>query len=40
MKHLTYKPKDQRIPVEGYVLGAIVLFAVFGFLPLLNWILK
>ena len=40
MKHLKYKPKDQRIPFEGYVLGTIVLFAVFGFLPLLNWILK
>lgn len=32
--------KYEKMPVEGYVLGAIVLFAVFGFLPLLNWILK
>lgn len=40
MKSLRYKTEDQRIPTEGYVLGAIVLFAVFGFFPLLNWILK
>ena len=40
MKYLKYKPQDQRIPFEGYVLGATVLFAVFGFLPLLHWILK
>jgi len=40
MKYLKYKPEDQRIPLEGYVLGAVVLFGVFGFLPLLHWILK
>ena len=40
MKYLKYKPEDQRIPAEGYVLGAIVLFAVFGFLPLMYWITK
>jgi hypothetical protein len=39
MSYLKYKPEDQRIPVEGYVLGALVLFAVFGFLPLLKFIL-
>jgi hypothetical protein len=31
--------KYEKMPVEGYVLGAIILFAVFGFLPLLHWIL-
>ena len=40
MKYLKYKLEDQRIPLEGYVLGAIVLFAVFGFLPLMYWITK
>ena len=40
MKDHKYKPEDQRIPLEGYVLGAIVLFAVFGFLPLMYWITK
>jgi hypothetical protein len=40
VKYLKYKPEDQRIPLEGYVLGAIVLFAVFGFLPLLHWMMK
>jgi hypothetical protein len=40
MKYLKYKPEDQRIPFEGYVLGAIVLFATFGFLPLMYWITK
>jgi hypothetical protein len=40
MKYLKYKPEDQRIPLEGYVLGAIVLFAVFGFFPLLHWMMK
>lgn len=39
MKSLSYKDTDQRIPVEGYVLGGLVLFAVFGFLPLLKFIL-
>jgi hypothetical protein len=32
--------KYEKMPVEGYVLGAIILFAVFGFLPLLHWILS
>jgi len=32
--------KYKKMPVEGYVLGAIILFAVFGFLPLLHWILS
>jgi hypothetical protein len=39
MKYLRYTKTDQRIPVEGYVLGGLVLFAVFGFLPLLKLIL-
>jgi len=32
--------KYEKMPVEGYVLGAIILFAVFGFLPLLHWVLS
>jgi hypothetical protein len=39
MKYLKYKPEDQRIPLEGYVLGGLVLFLVFGFLPLLKFLL-
>jgi hypothetical protein len=31
---------NDKIPFEGYVLGAIILFAVFGFIPLLHWILS
>jgi len=38
--YLRYTKADQRIPLEGRVLGALVLFAVFGFLPLLHWIIK
>jgi hypothetical protein len=38
--YLRYTKDDQRIPLEGWVLGALVLFAVFGFLPLLYWITK
>jgi hypothetical protein len=38
--YLRYTKDDQRIPLEGWVLGALVLFAVFGFLPLLHWITK
>lgn len=30
---------NEKIPFDGYVLGAIILFGVFGFLPLLHWIL-
>lgn len=32
--------KYEKMPLEGYVLGAIILFAVFGFLPLLHWVLS
>ena len=39
-KHSRYTNADQHIPLEGWVLGALVLFVIFGFLPLLNWILK
>jgi hypothetical protein len=38
--YLRYTNSDQRIPLEGWVLGALVLFAVFGFLPILYWITK
>jgi hypothetical protein len=38
--YLRYTKTDQRIPLEGWILGALVLFAVFGFLPLLYWITK
>jgi len=33
------KMNNDKIPLEGYVLGAIILFAIFGFLPFLHWIL-
>ena len=39
-RYSRYTNADQRIPLEGWVLGALVLFVIFGFLPLLNWILK
>lgn len=26
---------DDKIPFEGYVIGALILFAIFGFIPLL-----
>jgi hypothetical protein len=31
--------KHEKMPVEGYVLGAIILFAIFGFLPLLKYLI-
>lgn len=31
---------DNKIPAEGWVLGAIIVFAVFGFLPLLYCVLS
>ena len=39
-RYSRYTNADQHIPLEGWVLGALVLFVIFGFLPLLNWILK
>jgi hypothetical protein len=39
-KYSRYTDADQRIPLDGWILAALVLFAVFGFLPLLHWILK
>jgi hypothetical protein len=39
-RYSRYTNSDQRIPLDGWVLGALVLFVIFGFLPLLNWILK
>ena len=31
---------DAKIPFDGFILMGLVLFAVFGFLPLLYWVLK
>jgi hypothetical protein len=39
-KYSRYTDADQRIPLDGWILAALVLFAVFGFFPLLHWILK
>ena len=39
-KYSQYTNADQKIPFDGWILAALVLFAVFGFLPLLHWIVK
>lgn len=38
--YLRYTDADERMPLQGYVLGALVLFLMFGFIPFLYWITK
>jgi hypothetical protein len=32
--------KYEKMPLEGYIIGAIILYGVFGLIPTLYWILK
>lgn len=34
----SYESGSERIPVAGWIGGALFIAAVFGFVPLLNWI--